>query len=596
MTEMKSVLIVDGLDPSPKKFENIIYWERFTEPHETNSTSLPELIRKSENVFTKVMDILSENKKINSLFSQSKIDGINLWETLFLTQPSWISNSFHLEIAKFLKLEEYCISNNIAVIYLNLKDKMLFYRIKRVISGSANLSHIELHSVSGQKIYNYIMGYLLNLVIVLKIFLKLILKFIYYLIRGIIFLNKIDNKRDAKLMFVSYAKNQSNTDGTNKINFNNYWPGLDKILSSIDHVQIINILVNSKLIELRKPRDAKNVVNFARCITSKSSIFILKNYFRSLSNFFQVFIKIKRDLSVSNNIFIFPIIKTNIIEILLGGPYLDFLIDCVFWKNMIRNNTELKKIYYLLEGHSWEYILNFYVNSTTDSINTFGVMHSFPGISDSRIFNISRTKLQEKNNSKASRTVPKIIIVNGLTQKSMCEHYEISSNELLILESLRYSKIENFTEQNMITFFSSLDLSEANQLYKIYDKFSHTSNLKTLFVPHPASKFKQSYPRTNNKTQDLINKSKIIVCSESTSVSISALINKKPLIILKNPNVFAFHPESLSLGIKYCNDYLNFMECISDLLTHPSKGLEYFNLFIDPTLARWKKHITSMHN
>jgi hypothetical protein len=397
-------------------------------------------------------------------------------------------------------------------------------------------------------------------------------------------------------MFVSYAKNQSNTDGTNKINFNNYWPGLDKILSSIDHVQIINILVNSKLIELRKPIDTKNLVNFARCITSKSSIFILKNYFRSLSNFFGIFMNIKKDLLISNNISIFPIIKNNIIEILLGGPYLDFLIDCFFWKNMIRNNTELNKIYYLLEGHSWEYILNFYVNSSAASINTFGVMHSFSGISDSRIFNVGRTKVQEKNNSKASRTVPKIIIVNGLTQKSMCEHYGIPSNDLLILESLRYSKITKFTEQNMITFFSSLDLSESSQLYEIYDKFSHTTNLKTLFVPHPASKFKQSYPRINSKTQDLINKSKIIVCSESTSASIYALINKKPLIILRNPNVFAFHQESLSLEIKYCNYYLNFTECISELLTHPSKGLDSFNLFIDPTLARWKNHITSMQN
>ena len=96
MSKTRNVLIVDGNKPSLNTDIQKLYWDRFIDPEEISSCSMPELVQNSKSLFFEVMYDLSKNENINRFFSNLKIDGMNLWETLFLTKPSNISNSFQI--------------------------------------------------------------------------------------------------------------------------------------------------------------------------------------------------------------------------------------------------------------------------------------------------------------------------------------------------------------------------------------------------------------------------------------------------------------------------------------------------------------------
>jgi hypothetical protein len=597
MSKMRNVLIVDGNKPSLNTDIQKLYWDRFINPEEISSCSMPELVQNSKSLFFEVMFDLSKNENINRFFSNLKIDGMNLWDTLFLTQPSNISNSFHLDIAKFKVLEIYCKTNRIDNIYLEIKDKSLLMKIIQIIKRSSSLKHIKLHYKYRTFLSGIILWYVNKILEPLRLLILLPVKISFYITRGIFSAPHLNKDDQITKIIVGYAKKPTKADPKGVKNLDTYWPGLNDLIRESDSHEVVSILFNSKYIFANKSFSDKHEILYVRLINSVNFRFILKNYFKIFSKYYSIK-KIIRGESYSNHkLDVLPILEKEITKTFLGSTYLEFLIDTSFWKHFMDTRPKLKKIYYLLEGQAWEHIVNNYAHMSESVIQTYGVMHSFTSVTDSRIYNLGNLFSGNSDPFLNHRTTPNLVIVNGETQRKFCNELGIPNARLLILESLRYRRTnQSDSTATKISFFSSIDIWEFKQIHNMYLNFIDSYSSEALFIPHPGSTLQEELLNTKFDLLSILKDSKIMICSASTSMPFHALINNIPLIIISNPRIFHFFPASLEEKIIYCNNYKELTVHISKILINSHSIPSNLDILIDDSLKKWKAHLNLVIN
>ena len=281
------------------------------------------------------------------------------------------------------------------------------------------------------------------------------------------------------------------------------------------------------------------------------------------------------------------ILNKNFFEGYIGFDFFSSYIHFCNFSMIFKNNKNIKNIYYLYEFQNWERIILDIIKKNK-KIKTHGIIHSSIRFWDFRFSFLSNS------------FYPKKIFVNSNHNLVQLKDNGFLKEDLLLVESLRFSKSNNTIKKrrintdNLVVFLDYSDdlslelinfLLEYDAAFKGQTKFIFKKHINTKINLHHFN-FK-NYSVTNLKIENLFNKYSKCITSNMTTAQIDILENSLDLIVLYEQNKLNLSPLYKKYDIKYARniyDLKNFME---------SKNIpSNFSYFIKSTNYRlWKKAI-----
>lgn len=606
---MKGIILTDVVENNYGNNSQIILWNKFSGENKSKVLSLPQMVKNNPSIFNDLVKTLTnfdENELNNDAFY---IEGFSVWRNLMLTYPTTISNSVIFDIAKCHELARYCLLHNVNHILISLEDRRTAKMINKAFNLTKSLRHVKIaRDFTNKSILSTIKMGFTSQNSYLRIFTRLIQSLTIMLIQGLVF-SPPSKLAKNKTLFIGYSKVRENVNSKDVINLKSYWSGIEELSVKINKkFSVISIISNNRVVFqkslLRLKSDCPMVTEefYLRSFSIYNIYPIFINYLKMLTNALKI-ISVVKSVSTNNpQLSFYPFIKYEFIETVLGRRAIHFLFDIFYWKNFFETRTEIRNVFYLCEGQSWEHVLNGMAHNSPQKIETFGVVHTIPSICDIRFFNIGYNYklLSRVLGSKLKTSVPKNIIVNGSTQYSICSNSNIPLDRISQAESLRYT---NHNRVNVplfksilprVTFLGPLDIEASKDLYGIYKKFKMNSNLISTFVPHPDLFISKESNKHVESTEVLIDDSRLVITSELTSIGYYSLFKGKPTILIRSPLTFPRFTNSINNFI-VCDSESEVIEIALQVISEKTrKQIESsrdIDILIDPELPTWTMYL-----
>jgi len=230
------------------------------------------------------------------------------------------------------------------------------------------------------------------------------------------------------------------------------------------------------------------------------------------------------------------------------------LIEYRIIKNALNSIKNIDTCIYLRENLSWEQSLVYHIKQSF-SVKAIGYCHTIIRFWDLRYY------LPEKRYSYYENTIPDEIFVNGLSCRDQLLKNNFQLNKIKIVEALRFQNLHSHIKENLyanleterknnILILADYSDKETSQILKVVENLINPKgfNFDVILKHHPNSNSsfidKFSFIKNEYFNEDifsLLEKTKYVISSNTTTASIIPFVNKIPTFIFR-PNTFNMSP------------------------------------------------------
>lgn len=282
---------------------------------------------------------------------------------------------------------------------------------------------------------------------------------------------------------------------------------------------------------------------------------------------------------------------------LSGIGLIDTILTFELVKSSVQSKPTSQKTFYLYEGQPWEKVLNS-VSDYLDHEFPIAVQHSTVRFWDLRYF---QHELELPIGHTLEALFPKQIVVNGELAYRMLG-YRPSQQELIILESLRYSpspsKCRN--SQEISKRFSPVILgsylSDENEfiLRLLEDVAASLTDIEFTFKPHPLSTkpFVSNTVAIKSSRKELshvLNEATHVLIGSSTSAVIEVIKSQIPFGVFVPPSTINLCPLNGFARTKFLTNSSELLDFLTKTNEEFQNGLHFVDLVTtNSNLELWK--------
>jgi surface carbohydrate biosynthesis protein (TIGR04326 family) len=298
-----------------------------------------------------------------------------------------------------------------------------------------------------------------------------------------------------------------------------------------------------------------------------------------------------------NNITLYNCLSTDFLESIYGSYGIQNSIKYLLFEKFFKKEKIEGDILYLYENQSWENLLLFFTDK--NKLNrTIAYQHSTVPFWHLYYFNSIKTIT---SNSNRKFLIPDIIALNSTLYYEIFIQQGYNSKNLYEVEALRYlgssqlkvKKIYSPNNKTKILLLGEYSKSGMIKFDEILTRVFNKINIKLFdvyFKPHPAFYFDLNIDAKllNDNLNDILHNFDLVICTNSTSACIDAIINNVKVLIYFDCNDLNLSP-LLSDKTKnyFFNNEFQLLEILDSLDYNIQLFSNPFNLNIE--MPKWKK-------
>tara|TARA_B110000008_G_C16975104_1_gene565530 strand:+ start:318 stop:2228 length:1911 start_codon:yes stop_codon:yes gene_type:complete len=618
----KSELLIWDLDyQNEDKFNDIIFWSKYTNSDSDRIFSIPQLVEESANQLkTKYLSLIYD-------LGEAKVDGKRIidhllirqnfsywWMTLITEKCNYAKSPQIDNIIKILALEHWLKENRYHTLVLETDNDELAFSLsllakQLLIDFKWEKKHKRSLNISFKK---RVFQSLPNII-------QSPIWLIFYLVsnwslKGVGV--KEWRNSTSSSTFVSYLFNIAPNEKKNGEYKSHYWTKLTDLLDDKKcstnwlHIYIKDKKLPSakkarKLIEsYNKNQKGKQTHTTLESFLTVPVIFLTFQDWCKILNIKNMIIKkIKLDSG-----YLWPLLKKDCEDSFNGIPGISNLLYFNLFERAMNLLPNQRRGCYWKENVGWEFGFISAWQSAGHEKNLIGFNAASVVFWDLRCFFDPKTYVRKDY---GDLPLPDYVGVSGEVSKSIYLDGGYPKNEIIELESLRYLYLSNFSEnQNNNTdkeskektvlvvgdFLKESTYKQLNLLLSALPKIDQS--VAFIIKPHPACPIKmEDFPGLNGKLstrsiEELINESDILYSGVITSAAIEAHCIGLPIIKYLDGEILNMSPLRGSESVYFVQNSEDLSDAINKIKeTKLINKEKYF--YLDPTLPKWNRWLVN---
>lgn len=600
------ILVTDKVTVLPVKETLVLHWN-FQKP-EDNLISIPEYLDQNSNIIKDLfLDYIHElgHKKIdnNSLISKLKISKkFSFWWLNLISEKSPFKSKNILNALKILCIIKIINEKKPKKINIDISNKY----VKRDLIKNFKQSSFKYTNI----VYDLTF-------IDFNFFLYLIKAFRYYIlyfsqrIRFSLIKKKAFYRGDKIINIFTYFTHFDSKSLKKNTFKQNPWGLLpDLLLSNGYKINWVHLFLSTK--EVPNSKKAISLLDIFNNEKNNShqvldSYIDLKIILRTLVLYFKVILKSfnsKKHFNVtmdnSKKLSLYNTLKSDYYQSIYGSYGIQNAIKFLLFEKLFERHLFTDKILYLYENQNWENLLIYFNNKINKIKKTIAYQHATVPFWHLYYF----TSLKTLNDrTSLAMPLPDFIALNSKNNLDSFIEQGYDPIKLVEVEALRYIKEENLNfkikkkSDKVISIlivgeYSKTSMNSFSSVLKnVFECLDH-NNYEIFYKPHPAFNFDLNININinliNENLNDILSNFDLMICTNSTSACVDALINNTKVIIYRDHNFLNLSPllNNSSKNLFFSNE--NELE----ILLNNYKNEKYIvkNPFnIDNKLTKWKK-------